>query len=94
MPQPPDIQGYEVVTDTLAVVNQVTASLTINAPSGKRVIGGGANIGADSGGTFRFALTGSRPVGGETGWRADVRSFDLTQESGDLSAWALCAFVD
>jgi hypothetical protein len=83
---PPPVTNYQVVTATVQVVNQSTASLTAACPTGKRVLGGGARID-----NSQFFLHSSAPTTGETAWQGSWRTVSLTQESATATVTAFCA---
>jgi hypothetical protein len=91
----PVITGYEVVTDTLTVTNQqFDAVLTVAAPEGKKVIGGGASLTRPPGNAWQFVIAGSYPVDDETGWRAVAANVSGGSQSTVLTVWAICGAVD
>jgi hypothetical protein len=82
---PPGISGYVVVTTTTPLANGAFAGLSAPCPAGKKVLGGGLEIG-----NF-VKILGSLPLPDGTGWRIDARN-----DSGvdiNMQAFAVCAFV-
>jgi hypothetical protein len=87
------LSGYEIVTDTVVVKSdQSLTTKTISCPTGKKVLGGGADAGLE--------LDGSRPVqpaenGGLYGWEIDARFPDTTPNGQTVTfpGFAICAVV-
>jgi hypothetical protein len=104
-PGPPGMSGYEVVTETFTDVfapdSNSTRGLsevkTVSCPAGKRVIGGGADLGTNAGqnGQQRqMSVSASAPNGTGDGW--NVQLFNNSTSFGssiDLKAYAICANV-
>jgi hypothetical protein len=99
------VAGYETVSQTfadLAVPNSGTASglsnvVTVSCPGGKRVLGGGANLGTDPEQTVQHRTINvslSGPNGNGTGWSVQLFN-NATEPSGDASidvrVYATCA---
>lgn len=94
MTAPPVLTGYEIVTDTAALTDTIYDGLTVAAPEGKQVLGGGVSLGPNVGGQRHFAVEGSFPVDDGTGWRGEARDISGSQSSGTITVWAICAVVD
>lgn len=89
----PGISGLEFVQAMSASSSNATQSVDAFCPTGKRAIGGGAQI--VSGSTF-VTLSENRPIlsgGNSLGWYA--AGFELTTYSNNwwISVYAVCAFV-
>jgi hypothetical protein len=104
-PGPPGVSGYEIVTETFTDVfapdSNSTRGLsevkTVDCPAGKRVIGGGADLGTNAGqnGQQRqMIVSASVPNGTGDGW--NVQLFNNSTSFGssiDVKAYAICVNV-
>lgn len=86
------IAGYEIVTNTdsveLLAANDYRGWLSVNAPNGKQVVGGGGFIN-QSGST---ALVASRPDG-PGAWSVAVDDVALQENTVQVTVYAICADV-
>lgn len=89
-----NVTDYEVVTNSVQITNQNQATVSVNAPTGKRVLGGGGRISAygTSTNVGAFLLMASAPTSGETGWQCEWFSPN-GQNSATFVVTALCANV-
>lgn len=78
------IHGYEVVSLPNANVNNFQRR-TVNCPSGKKVLGGGAQAQGDT-----AVLVGSFPTDDNRGWIALGRQDD--NDTVGISVYAICAY--
>jgi hypothetical protein len=91
------VSGYEVNRNASNESNSPTMqTVFVNCSSGKKVLGGGAVIGYQSGNSFPTDPNGilmeSEPNGGQNGWQAS--GVDLnTNDSWAVIAYAICANV-
>lgn len=91
------VSGYEVNRNASNESNSPTMqTVFVNCSSGKKVLGGGAVIGYQSGNSFPTDPNGilmkSEPNGGQNGWQAS--GVDLnTNNSWAVIAYAICANV-
>ena len=63
------VSGYEVVTNT-GDISADPGSLSATCPTGKHVLGGGAEPSNFTNGGDGAAVTGGRPLIGNVGWEA------------------------
>lgn len=101
----PGISGYEVVSQTfkeLFVVNSggqrgLSEVKTVGCPGGKRVIGGGADLGTNTeqnGQQRQVTVSLSAPNGTGTGWSAQLFNNSTSIDTSiDLRVYAICANV-
>jgi hypothetical protein len=103
----PGLSGYEIVSETFAGVSAensggqrgLSAVQTVDCPTGKRAIGGGANLGTNAtqnGPQRQMILSASFPATGGDGWSAQLfnNATSGTAVSLDLEVYAVCATVD
>jgi hypothetical protein len=104
-PGPSGISGYEIVDETFTDVfapessgtRGLSAVQTVSCPAGKRVIGGGADLGTNAGqnGQQRqMLLSSSVPTGTGDGW--SVQLFNNSTSFGssiDVRVYAVCVNV-
>jgi hypothetical protein len=105
-PGPAGVSGYEIVNQTFTDVfapdsistRGLSAVETVSCPSGKRVIGGGADLGTNAtqnGQQRQMQLSSSAPNGAGNGW--SVQLFNNSTSFGssiDVKVYAICANVD
>ncbi len=101
----PGVSGYEVVSQTYPEVFVVNSGgqrglsdlKTLNCPGGKRVIGGGADLGTNAsqnGQQRQVTLSFSGPNGSGTGWSAQLFNNSISLDTSiDLKIYAICAKV-
>lgn len=101
----PGVSGYEVVNQTFKEVfiensgspRGLSEVKTVGCPAGKRVIGGGADLGTNAGqnGQQRqVAVSLSGPNGTGTGWSVQLFNNSTTIDTSiDLKVYAICASV-
>ena len=99
------MSGYEVVSTTFPEVFVVNSGgqrglsdvKTLNCPSGKRVIGGGADLGtnaAQNGQQRQVTISFSGPNGNGTAWSAQLFNNSTSIDTSiDLKLYAICAKV-
>jgi hypothetical protein len=97
------VSGYEIVTsapENVAVPNSgasrgLSAVQTVSCPSGKRVIGGGEDLGGNGGqaeAQRQIAISRSGPNGNGTAWTVQLFNTSSTTDAAiDLRVWAICA---
>jgi collagen triple helix repeat protein len=103
---PPGLSGYEIVNQTFKEVfiensggmRGLSAVQTVTCPTGKRVIGGGTNLGTNptqNGQQRSVSVSLSGPNGTGTGWSAQLFNNETTGggTSIDLQVYAICASV-
>ncbi|HEY7256282.1 MAG TPA: hypothetical protein VH476_06310 [Solirubrobacterales bacterium] len=100
---PAGTSGYQVVNQTFSAVSVpksegsrgLSAVQTVLCPSGKRVIGGGSDVGSNEGQAaaqrdVTVSLTG--PNGGGSGWSVQLFNASTTEDHTiDLRVFAICA---
>jgi hypothetical protein len=101
----PGVSGYEVVSNTFKEVFIVNSGgqrglsevKTVTCPGGKRVIGGGADLGTNdtqNGQQRQVTLSFSGPNGNGTGWSAQLFNNSTSLDTSlDLRVYAICAKV-
>jgi hypothetical protein len=102
----PGISGYEVVSQTFKEVfiensggmRGLSAVQTVSCPGGKRVIGGGSNLGtnpAQNGQQRSVTVSLNGPNGTGTAWSVQLFNEETTGggTSIDLQVYAICASV-
>lgn len=102
----PGVSGYEVVNQTFKEVfiensggmRGLSEVKTVGCPGGKRVIGGGSNLGtnpAQNGQQRSVSVSLSGPNGTGTGWSVQLFNNETTGggTSIDLQVYAICASV-
>jgi Collagen triple helix repeat (20 copies) len=101
----PGLSGYEVVNQTftgIPVENSsssrgLSAIETVSCPAGKRVIGGGADLGTSPSQKVEqraISISLSGPNGTGTGWSAQLFNSETSGSvSIDLQVYAICASV-
>src|SRR5262245_59458920 len=82
------LQRVDTVTDTSSSGSK---SVSVNCPSGKRVIGGGARV--TGGGANRVSIAESFPDSDGSKWNARANEVVSTTATWALQAYALCATV-
>jgi hypothetical protein len=97
----PGISGYEVVSQTFEGLSvpdsgrRLSEVKTVGCPSGKRALGGGADLGTNVGQgeqQNQVTLSLSGPNGTGTGWSAQLFNASTTEnKSIDLRIYAVCA---
>lgn len=99
----PGVSGYEIVNQTFAGVpvpnsggsRGLSEMKTAGCPSGKRAIGGGANLGtnpAQAGPQRQVSISLSAPNGPGNGWSVQLfNASETTDTSIDLQVYAICA---
>jgi hypothetical protein len=103
-PGAPGVSGYEVVSQTFPelLVPQSSTSRglsevkTVACPSGKRVLGGGTDLGTNAGQAepqSKVSLSLSAPNGAATGWSAQLFNTTTEDKTIDLRVYAVCAKV-
>jgi len=102
----PGLSGYEIVNQTFAAVfiensgspRGLSEVKTVTCPSGKRAIGGGANLGtnaAQNGQQRQVTLSLSGPNGTGTGWSVQLFNNSTSIDTSiDLQVYAICASVN
>jgi hypothetical protein len=103
----PGISGYEVVNQTFKEVfiensgspRGLSEVKTVSCPAGKRVIGGGSDLGTNAtqnGQQRSVSVSMSAPNGTGTGWSAQLFNNETTGTgtSIDLRVFAICASVN
>jgi hypothetical protein len=85
------ISGLEIVHAFNRVENEPRVDAFANCPTGKKVLGGGYQIGSNNLNTSAFA---SGP-NGDSGWAVSVASNDYPNPRAilTLDVWAICAYV-
>ncbi len=100
------VSGYEVVSNTGDITDD-PGSLTATCPSGKHVLGGGAELSNFTNAGGYAVVTGGRPLIGNVGWEATTqRGFNPAQDEASdngndwfittgpyvtMRVWAICA---
>jgi hypothetical protein len=86
--------GYEIVRHIEGSASTpLSGGTSVQCPTGKKVLGGGAFIGDQTGGVSgEAALTSSRPLA-DTGWAATTARLSSDVVNGALSVYAICANV-
>jgi Collagen triple helix repeat (20 copies) len=99
------VSGYEVVSQTFKEVfiensgspRGLSEVKTVNCPSGKRVVGGGTDLGtnaAQNGQQRQVTVSLSGPNGTGTGWSAQLFNNSTSIDTSiDLKVYAICATV-
>jgi hypothetical protein len=82
------LQRVDAVTDTSSSGSR---AVSVNCPSGKRVIGGGARV--TGGGANRVSIAESFPDSDGSKWNARANEVVATSATWALQAYALCATV-
>lgn len=95
---PPGISGYEVVTNTDVGDSSDTKLLSVECPTGKKVLGGGAStdVATFDGivpDTEHFDLRLSRPFSDGSGWLARVSEEPAITAEWRIRVMAVCATV-
>jgi hypothetical protein len=104
-PGPAGVSGYEIVTQTFTDVfapdsnstRGLSAVQTVSCPAGKRVIGGGSDLGTNpgqNGQERQMLVSSSAPNGTGDGW--SVQLFNNSTAFGssiDLKVYAVCVNV-
>ncbi len=98
------VSGYEVVSETFKEVfvensggmRGLSEVKTVSCPTGKRVIGGGTNLGTNetqNGQQRSVSVSLSGPNGAGTGWSAQLFNNEISGggTSIDLQVFAICA---
>jgi hypothetical protein len=97
------VSGYEVVSQTFEGVfiqnsggfRGLSEVKTVSCPAGKRVIGGGTNLGtnaAQNGQQRQVTVSLSGPNGAATGWSAQLFNNSTSIDTSiDLQVYAICA---
>ncbi len=98
------VSGYEVVTQTFKEVfiensggqRGLSEVKTVSCPAGKRVVGGGTNLGTNAtqnGQQRSVSVSLSGPNGAGTGWSAQLFNNEVSGggTSIDLQVYAICA---
>jgi hypothetical protein len=100
---PAGVSGYQVVSQTFKEVpvensggvRGLSEVKTVSCPGGKRVIGGGADLGtnpAQNGQQRQVAVSLSGPNGGGNGWSVQLFNNSTTTDTAiDLEVFAICA---
>jgi Collagen triple helix repeat (20 copies) len=100
---PAGVSGYEVVSQTFEGVfvqnsggfRGLSEVKTVNCPAGKRVIGGGTDLGtnpAQNGQQRQVTVSLSGPNGTGNGWSVQLFNNSTTIDTSiDLSVYAICA---
>jgi len=101
----PGVSGYEVVNQTFTEVfiensgspRGLSEVKTVSCPAGKRVIGGGTDLGTNpgqNGQQRQVTVSLSAPSGTGTGWSAQLFNNSTTIDTSiDLRVYAICATV-
>ncbi len=101
----PGVSGYEVVSNTFSEVFIVNSGgqrglsevKTVTCPGGKRVIGGGTDLGTNesqNGQQRQVTVSFSGPNGNGTGWSAQLFNNSTSIDTSiDLRVYAICAKV-
>ena len=88
IPGPAGVSGYEIVSEV-----GTTDGVRVLCPSGKAVVGGGAEIAPSSSRSTDYHLTYSGPFAG-IGWQAggdfDFADDDVFHGATALTVWAIC----
>lgn len=82
------VSGYQIVQDNFVVANSSGFTVSINCPSGKRTVGGGANL-VDS----TWFLQSSAPQNGGAGWLVRYQTTGATFSAAG-TVYAICANVN
>jgi hypothetical protein len=101
---PAGVSGYEVVSQTFKEVlvpesgtgRGLSAVETVNCPGGKRVVGGGSDLGTNAGQSSQQRLvtvSQSAPNGTGKGWAVQLFNNSGADTSIDLQVYAICAAV-
>jgi len=97
------VSGYEVVNETFKEVfiqnsggmRGLSEVKTVSCPAGKRVIGGGSNLGTNptqNGQQRQVTVSLSAPNGAGTGWSVQLFNNSTTIDTSiDLQVYAICA---
>jgi hypothetical protein len=100
---PAGVSGYQVVPQTFAAVSVpkseggrgLSVVQTVNCPSGKRVVGGGTNLGGNEGQAAAqrdVTVSLSGPTSNGSGWSAQLFNASTTEDHLiDLQIYAICA---
>lgn len=99
----PGISGYEIATFVKTQPGTVgfeTVTYAASCPAGKTVLGGGASVLADTepDGIFDAAwddyhIVQSYPQGDGTGWKATTNIHNPTEDTYQITVFAICATV-
>ena len=87
----PGISGLQRVDVSTSASSANSKSLLVNCPSSKKAVGGGARVLGS--GSRKVAIVASFPDSSGTQWDATASEVDLTAQSWQLQAYALCANV-
>jgi hypothetical protein len=89
----PGASGYQIVTATSppAPAAVVTQNVIASCPSGKKAVGGGAEVTGD--GKQYVALNDTHPHNEGAGWYAEGAEVIQTPQSWQVRAYAICATV-
>lgn len=86
----PGVSGREEILAETAQNSASPKTVTATCPAGKKVLGGGIEVGGP--GRNRVTATESQPVG-ESGWEAEAFEAVATGATWKLEAHAICANV-
>jgi hypothetical protein len=87
---PPGVSAREQITAETGTSSQSPKAVIATCPSGKRVLGGGVEIGGP--GRPRVTTSENKPSG-ETGWEAEAFEAVATNANWKLVVYAICANV-
>jgi len=90
-PGSPGISGLQRVDTATDTSSSGSKTVSVNCPSGKRVIGGGARV--TGGGANRVSIVESFPDSDGSKWNARANEVVGTSAVWSLQAYALCAIV-
>jgi hypothetical protein len=88
---PQGVLGGQIVSGQSGVNSSGLKQLTVNCPSGKRAIAGGADVSTN--GSAPVAVTRSRPTSDGNGWQAEGAEIQSTTANWQLTAFVFCAIV-
>lgn len=90
-PGPPGVSGLQRVDGVTDSSSSGSKAVSVNCPSGKRVIGGGARV--TGSGANRVSITENFPDSDGSKWNARANEVVGTSATWALQAYALCATV-
>lgn len=90
-PGPPGVSGLQRVDATSDSSSSGSKAVSVNCPSGKRLIGGGARV--TGSGANRVSIVENFPDSDGSKWNARANEVVGTSATWALQAYALCATV-
>lgn len=86
---PPGVSGYQIVTAETPNDSTSPKGATVLCPTGKRAVGGGAEVGNPQ--PPQVALQGTVPLASGTGWQGFAAETSATTANWTVRVWVVCA---